>query len=384
MLDIEKNSEIEQMLEEKPQWLSLLSKDPRKKLLETKESFTVYRTLIDILDLPLKNPIVQNLHKKLLHDPLIQHLISDLSDWEKDLVRGHDHPQYLPNQLWLLQDWGIKFKDSKRVQSEIEKILSHQDPLTGQYLAHAEVYNRRTKIKSIQWTSYLCDHNLITSVLLQFGFEKHPSVQKALERMRDLITQTNQGYGWKCIPGLNSDFRGPGKKDDICPMLVIDALRGYYLLSTKKRPKFLIDTGKSLLSCWLNRATEKPYLFGHGQKFRLLKPPFLWYNIGSVLDATSHYPELVETKAFRELLAVSLLNFNSDGEIIPKSIKRYFKDFSFGQKKTPSPWVELFLLRIYKRAWESDPLIIPKIQKLDGNSFKGSKGGPKKKKIKKP
>ena len=378
MASIELTSEIERMIREKPPWLALLTKDPRKKLLKSNESFTIYRTLTDLFDLPLENLIVQNSHKKLLQDHLVQNLISNLSDWEKNLVKGHDHPQYLPNQLWLLQDWGIKYDDSKRVQSEIEKILSHQDLLTGQYLAHTEVYDRKNKTKKIQWASLLCDHNLITSVLLQFGLEKHLSVQKALTRMEDLITQTNQGYGWKCIPGINSNLRGPGRKDDICPMLVIDALRGYFLLPKKKRPEYLIDSGKSLLNCWLNRAIEKPFMFGHGRRFRTLKPPFFWYNIGSVLDATSHYPELAKTKAFQQLIAVSLLGFNSSGEIIPKSIKRYFKDYSFGQKKIPSPWVELFMLRIYKRAYEADSQIISKIKELDGHSFKGSKGGPKK------
>ena len=183
MLNIELTSEIERMIREKPPWLSLLAKDPRKKLLNSNESFTTYRTLTDLFDLPLENPFVQNAHKKLLQDSLAQHLISNLSDWEKDLVKGHDHPQYLPNQLWLLQDWGIKFDDSKEVQSEIEKIISHQDSSTGQYLAHTEVYDRKNKTKTIQWASLLCDHNLITSVLLQFSLEKHPSVQKALTRM---------------------------------------------------------------------------------------------------------------------------------------------------------------------------------------------------------
>ena len=127
MLNIELTSEIERMIREKPPWLSLLAKDPRKKLLNSNESFTTYRTLTDLFDFPLENPVVQNAHKKLLQDSLAQHLISNLSDWEKDLVKGHDHPQYLPNQLWLLQDWGIKFDDSKEVQSEIEKIISHFD-----------------------------------------------------------------------------------------------------------------------------------------------------------------------------------------------------------------------------------------------------------------
>ena len=65
-------------------------------------------------------------------------------------------------------------------------------------------------------------------------------------------------------------------------------------------------------------------------------------------------------------------------ETIESETDLAFLQYLISKKKTPSPWVELFMLRIYKLAY--DPLIIPKIQKLDGYSFKGSKGGPKKSK----
>ena len=65
-------------------------------------------------------------------------------------------------------------------------------------------------------------------------------------------------------------------------------------------------------------------------------------------------------------------------ETIESETDLAFLQYLISKKKTPLHWVELFMLRIYKLAY--DPLIIPKIQKLDGYSFKGSKGGPKKSK----
>lgn len=355
----------------------IFEEDSRIFLLNSEETFTVYRTLTDLLDFPADSPLAVYTYEKMMSDPVVQDYICNLSDWEKDLVKGHDRPTYLPNQLWLLQEWGIKAEDSHRVKAEIEKILLHQDKKTGQFLDYTEIYDRRKKTKSIGWTSYLCDHNLITSVLLLYGYSNNSAVRKALERMDSLLEQTNQGFGWKCIPDPQASFRGSGKKDDMCPMLMVDALRGLYLIHATQWPKHLIDAGNSLFNCWLKRADEKPYMFGHGRNFRTLKPPFFWYNIGSVLDATSHYPELVKTEAIQQLLAVSLLNFEQFGRIIPKSVKRDFKDFSFGQKKESSQWVTLFMLRILKRAWEIDPQIIRNVKDLDAKTFRGSKGGPK-------
>jgi hypothetical protein len=121
-------------------------------------------------------------------------------------------------------------------------------------------------------------------------------------------------------------------------------------------------------------------MFGHGKKFRLPRAPFFWYNIGTILDCTRHYPALVKTQAFQELAAVSLLNFTKQGVFIPQTVYLYFKEYSFGQKKEPSPWMTLFLSRIYKNAVESDPEFIENVNNIDGSSLKGSKGGPKTKK----
>ncbi|MHA1733591.1 MAG: hypothetical protein ACTSU5_16710 [Promethearchaeota archaeon] len=209
-------------------------------------------------------------------------------------------------------------------------------------------------------------------------------MKAGLERVNSLLKETNQGYGWKCEPGLGTGFRGPGRKDDICPMAVVDALRGYWALPGDERPENLVGAGKTLLGCWTARSEHKPYMFGHGRNFRRPRPPFFWYNVGTVLDATSHYPELVGTRAFRELLAVARLAFRPDGTVVPGSIYTFFKGFSFGQKRESSPWETLFLARVFKRAADADPGIVEAVKAIDGSSLKGSKGGPgTKKKAKK-
>ncbi|MFW9989103.1 MAG: hypothetical protein ACFFC3_10640, partial [Candidatus Odinarchaeota archaeon] len=352
----------------------------REFLLKSDESFSVFRTLTDLFDFPLDHPDVMNAHNYVLKDPLVNFLLDNLSDWEIDFTKAHNRADYLPNQLWLLLDWGIKPEDDKRMQEAINKILSHQDEENGQFLAYIEAYDRKTKIKYPMWSSALCDHNLIVSVLLLAGLENDNRVQFGLKRMNALLKDTTQGKGWKCEPWLYYKRRGPGRVNDVCPMIVADALRGFWVIPQNKWPDDLLKAGSTLLNCWINRSKDKPYMFGHGKNFRLPRAPFFWYNIGTVLDAVRHYPELVKTQAFQELAAVSILKFNSSGAFIPQSVYLWFKNFSFGQKKMPSPWITLFLSRIYKNAVDFDTQFIKAVKRIDGSSLKGSKGGPKTKK----
>ncbi len=367
--------DVQAWLKIPPSWTDILPADPRAALLCSDESFTVYRTLTDLLDLPQTHPDVEIAHKAVLEDPLVKQYIALLSDWETTIVTGHNQPAYLPNQLWLLLDWGILPQDHPRVAGECQKILAHQDPDTGQFLA----YSKGWRSEETVWTSVLCDHNLITSVLLFAGFGTDKRVQRGLARMSELLVETSQGPGWKCVPGLGTKFRGPGRVNDVCPMAVVDALRGYWILEQSQWPASLIPAGKTLLECWTHRGEHKPYMFGHGRNYRKPRPPFIWYNIGTVLDATSHYPPLVKTDAFRELLAVATLAFDKSGLVTPGSIIQAYKTFSFGQKKKESPWETLFLARIFKRAVLADPSLLTTVKQLDGSSYGGSLGGPKKK-----
>ncbi len=367
---------VKRALEETPAWVDLLPADPRGFLLTAGETFTEYRTLTELLDLPREDPAVRAARERLTADPQIQDLIARLSDWEHDVVTAHNKPTYLPNQLWLLLDMGLTPESVPAIKTALDRMLAHQDPASKQFLA----YSRGWKQKENVWTSVLCDHNLIMAVLLRAGLGEDPRVQAGLSRMTSLLKETTQGFGWKCEPGIDTNFRGPGRKDDVCPMAVVDALRAYRFVSPEQHPEQLIAAGETLLGCWTNRASHKPYMFGHGKNFRGPRPPFFWYNIGTVLEVTCHYPTLVRMPAFAELLAVSQLAFNDKGTIIPTSIKLDFRGFSFGQKKTASPWVTLFFCRIFKQAVDIRPDLVQKVNSLDGSRFKGSIGGPKPKK----
>lgn len=104
------SNDIQEKLDEEADWVKLLPKDPRYFLITSGESFSVYRTLTDLFKLPLDHPDVIKAHDNLLKDPLVNYLLDNLSDWEKDLTKAHNKADYLPNQLWLLLDWVLNPK----------------------------------------------------------------------------------------------------------------------------------------------------------------------------------------------------------------------------------------------------------------------------------
>jgi hypothetical protein len=101
-----------------------------------------------------------------------------------------------------------------------------------------------------------------------------------------------------------------------------------------------------MLRVWRERGQVKPYMFGHGMHFKAVKWPNIWYSDLTVLEALAPYPEVWtgasndrdDTAAAAELVAcLAAYNADSDGRVVPRSIYRGFDDFSFGQKKEPSP-----------------------------------------------
>ena len=373
------NNTIQEKLSHKPEWLKLIPKDNRLWLLQSKESFTVYKTLTNLFDFSENEDFTQQAKDDMLKDSQVESMLSNLASWKEIKVTGHNDPRYIPNQLLMLYDWGLRKEDDPRIKEMLDTLLENIDENTGQFLWYGEIYARKTKEKKFMWESLLCDHHIITSLMILYGYYHKKEVKRGIERITELIENTENGLGWKCLPGIKTNFRGPGRKNEVCPMLIVDVLRSFYKLPQNILPQNLIETGKTLLSCWSERSTKKPYMFGHGRHFRTLRPPFFWYNVGSVIDAVSRYPVLVKTSAFKQLMSVALLSFNEIGKITPKSIKTYFKGYSFGQKKKESPWVTYYLSNICKRVYESNPKGITDIISLDGNKFKGSKGSPKKK-----
>jgi hypothetical protein len=293
-------------------------------------------------------------HDAVLADPATQALIDRLPEWESATgLSGHQSPAFAPNLLGLLADMGVAGGDDERIERLLDAMLRHQLP-DGRFASFAT----SREAPEGGWGSLFCDTHAIVDVLLRFGRGQDPRVIRALQTTLVDLTTTNQGPSWLCRPDELSGFRGPGRKQDFCPQATLEALRAWTYLPLAKRPANLHSVARTSLRAWRSRADEQPYMFGHGSRFKIIKWPTTWYDIHGVLDTLGRYPSLwrgrdadpADRRALTELVACMLAyNVAADGTVTPQSCYRGFENYSFGQKKQPSPFATARLLQVLRR-----------------------------------
>lgn len=359
------------------EWVSLLPRDPRPWLLQADEPFARWVALTELYDRPADDPEVLSTRALVLKDQRTQALIARLPDWEMENdVSGHDSPRFAPNLLNLLADMGVQGGDDRRVDAVLAQMVRHQDA-AGRFQSYGRSGHGNTgRLVEPVWGSLLCDAHSVAEVLVRFGVECGGALQRVLAD-REL---TAQGEGWPCLPHTVSGFRGPGRKGDFCPMVTLEALRIFAWLPPAERPAGLTECARTALRAWRVRGEEKPYLFGHGLQFKVVKWPALWYGIYWVLSTLACYRELwggqdalpEDRRAVAELAACMLAyNFNADGVVVPRSCYKGFEGLSFGQKKLPSPFATARLAVVLRRL--SD--LTEEIRKVDVLRLGSSKGG---------
>jgi len=357
-------------------WISLLPQDPREWIASSEEPAARLLVLSTFEDFSSAARRSRTDRKSLLSDPGIKSLIARLPDWEKEaVVSGHNSPSFAPNILHLLADLGLGPGDDPQVERLLDQMLCHQDS-DGRFQSLGRWRNQ----PEAQWGSLFCDAHAIAEALLRFGRGSDPRAKRGMDRMAADLGPTSQGPGWRCRPDPVTGFRGPGRKDDFCPMVTLEALRALARLPEKERPAGCLDAARTCLRAWRERNAEKPYMFGHGRQFKIVKWPSFWYDAYRVLDTLSRYPGLwmgktarnEDRKALAELTACLIAyNFDSAGKITPRSCYKGFESFSFGQKKKPSAVTTALLCLPLRRLSE----LTDEIAAIDILHLKSSKGG---------
>jgi hypothetical protein len=357
-------------------WTPLLGADPLPWLLECDEPGARWLTLTGVLRRPADDPLVRRAHAAVLQDGTTRTLLDRLPDWEAgDRLSGHDSPDFGPHLLNLLADLGVQAGDAPEVERLLDQLLAHQEP-GGRFPSYASMRGGESPV----WGALLCDSHAITGALVRFGRATDPRVVRALERMAADLTETGQGRAWPCLPHPASGWRGPGRKSDFCPMVTLQALRIFASVPPELRPPGLPETARVSLRAWRRRGQEKPYMFGHGQRFKTVKWPATWYSALTVLDALAGYPQLwrgpeaddEDRHAVAELAACLLAyNVGADGRVIPRSAFRSVGTFSFGQKRAPSAFATARVLATLA-AYDD---LVEEVAAVDLTGLSSSKGG---------
>lgn len=109
-----------------------------------------------------------------------------------------------------------------------------------------------------------------------------------------------------------------------------------------------VTSVKALLNLWENSLSQHPYMFFMGTDFRKLKAPSIWYDIVSVAGVLSKYELARDDPRFLEMIEHIKAKQDENGLFTPESVYLKLKDWDFGQKKAPSPYLTYLCYRIFE------------------------------------
>ncbi len=314
-------------------------------LLEAGEPWVRYRTLRDLLDRPEDDPEVVAARAALVSHPKVKQVIQEALSWPGYPVSRHNDAKHPLHKLALLADWGLRAGDPGMDQI-IAAVMAHQAP-EGAFESMTSVPKAFGGTGEAAWTWMMCDAPTLLVALLKWGQGDQPAVQRAVEHMAALVRDN----GWPCAvsPELGK-FRGPGRKSDPCPYANLVALQALALVLQLHDTPAVRAGVEMLLGHWEQQAESRPYLFGMGSDFRKLKYPLIWYDILHVADVLSHFPSARRDPRLRAMVEVIRDKADDEGRFTPESAWMPWKEWDFGQKRSPSPTLTLQVQCMIKRA----------------------------------
>jgi hypothetical protein len=313
-------------------------------LLASEEPWTRCRTRVDLLGLPEDDPEGRTLHAEMVAHPQVHALVAGVAAWPGYALKRHNDARHPLHSLSTLADFGVK-ADDPGVPAIVQALVAHQSS-QGAFQTLVNVPRAFGGTGEDQWTWMACDAPTLLYALLAIGLGDDPGVQRAVRHMVGLIEEV----GWPCsaAPELGK-FRGPGRRSDPCPIANVYALKALSQLPEQIDGSAARAGAEMLLWHWAHQRERKLYLFGIGTDFRKLKYPFVWYDILHVVDVLSRLPFVHGDLRFQEMVEAILVQAGEGGRYTAGSMYRAWKGWSFADKRQPSPWLTLLVLRILKR-----------------------------------
>jgi len=308
------------------------------------EPFVEYRTRVDLLGQSEDRPEVLQSKKRMIEEPRIQSLLSELKNWPGTVLSSHRSASQPFHKLSFIADIGLG-KNDPQINDITEKIFEHISD-EGPFQLPTNVPKHYGGSGKSEWAWTLCDAPTIIYSLAKFGLRKDPQVQKAVEYLANIAHEN----GWRCFVSKElGKFRGPGKKEDLCPYATLVMLKMLTQFDGWRNSKKAHVGAECLLDLWKRSLELHPYMFYMGTDFRKIKAPFIWYDILHVLDVLSQFNWIRHDSRLIEMSKIVKSKADKEGKYIPESIWRAWKDWDFGQKKQPSRWLTFLVLNILKR-----------------------------------
>ncbi len=313
-----------------------------QKLLKISDAWLKYAILLNLDHKPDDFIAIQNMA---LADDRIRRYLSDITSFHDNLVTNHKNPDLPIHKLLFLLDLGFN-TDVPEISEAIQQILKYKDE-NGVYMSKTNIPKHFGGTGEDVFSWCLCDAPLLLLALLKASVNYNQLIKPGVDYLASLWQKN--GFPCTVSPELGK-FRGPGKKDDCCPYatLIMTDLLSY--IPEYRNSQVAISSVNSLLSLWENSLNQHPYMFFMGTDFRKLKAPSIWYDIVSVTGVLSKYSFVQKDKRFIEMVEVIEGKKDKDGLFTPESVYQKLKDWDFGQKKSPSPYLTYLCYQIFERS----------------------------------
>ena len=311
-------------------------------LLDSGDPWTRYRTMVDLLD--RSDDAVVEAREEMGSHPMVRGLVDRAMAWPGYPLKRHNdaaHPLYA---ISTLADFGLDRADPG-IDVIGQAVLDHFDG--SQFETYLWLPRFLTKEDDAErWSWMLCDAPTLLYAMLEFGFGDEPNVQQAVSVLSNLVADN----GWRCgaaesIPA----FSGPGRKGDSCPMATTFALKALSVLAEPAEEDVTAPGIEALLGHWDAQADYKLRMFGIGTEFRKLRYPYVWYDILHVSEVLSRFPAAAEDERLSEMVDVIVAQGHDGDRFTASAMFRAWKDWSFADKREPSPWITFLVHRIRRR-----------------------------------
>lgn len=318
-------------------------------LLACDEPWTRYRTMVDLLGRDEADVQVREARAEMVDHPQVRELVAAAAGWPGYALKRHNDSRHPLYAFSTLADFGLQY-DDPGLDEAMEAVLKRQSS-EGAFQTQVRLQRQFGGLDGEYWTWMACDAPTLLYALLAMGLGDDPQVRQAAEHLAGQAT----GRGWLCsvAPELGK-FRGPGRKDDPCPIANVYALKALSLLPEYHDSHATRRGTEMLLWHWQIQKERKLYLFGIGGDFRKLKYPYVWYDLLHVVDVLSRFPFIHGDERLRQMAAELAGQAGDDGRYTATSMYRAWKGWSFADKKAPSPWLTFLAWRALRRIGPSD------------------------------
>ncbi|HPY88479.1 MAG TPA: hypothetical protein PLG34_10915 [Spirochaetota bacterium] len=313
-----------------------------QKLLDISDDWLKYAIRLNLGDEP-KDDLVE-IRNAALADSRIKRNLADIANFHGIPVTNHKNPDLPIQKLLFLLDLGFDAKVPE-IKTAINEILQRRDE-RGVYQSMTNIPKHFGGAGEDVFSWCLCDAPLLLLALLKAGADYHKYIKPGVDYLASLCR--DNGFPCAVSPELGK-FRGPGKKDDCCPYATLIMADLMSHIPEYRDSRVAAFSVKALLNLWENSLDWHPYMFYMGSDFRKLKAPSLWYDIVGVAGVLSKYEFAREDPRFLEMINHIKSKQDKNGFFTPESVYLKLKDWDFGQKKAPSPYLTYLCYQIFKR-----------------------------------